>query len=450
MPGPPPSPAGAPVVAVDFGATSIRIGRIDVAAAKPRLEIVHRVTHHPVPDPDGTLRWDWGRLVAEMERGLHRAITRGPVASIGIDTWGVDYGLLDDAGRLIEPPASYRDPRTGNYRQVVDRVGAERLYAIAGLQLMPINTIFQIAAHDPEALARSRHLVMLPELLAHHLTGAVTAEVTSAGTSGLLDLATGDWSDELADAVGLPRRLLPPLRRAGWLVGTWRGIPVHLVGGHDTASAVLGGGLDDASFVSTGTWLLVGRVQDGPDTSEWARTARFTNEQGAEGGIRLLRNVAGWWLVEECRRIWGAADLEGLLDDAALVGPVPIVDATDDRFLAPADMPAALVDAAGLGADASRAEIIRCAVESMAAAAAAIAIQLDRPSIRIFGGGIRSGLFTERLRHHSGLDVSTGPIEAAALGNAVSQSLALGVFDDVATARRALNGQADNVIREGR
>jgi rhamnulokinase len=427
-----------PVVAVDFGATSVRICRIDVAAAEPRLEVIHRVAHHPVADDDGTMRWDWARLVAEMERGLDLAISPGPVASIGIDAWGVDYGLLDAGGKLLEPPVSYRDPRTLGYRSVVDRVGAERMYAIAGLQLMPINTIFQIAAHDPRSLARARHLVMLPELLAHHLTGAVTAEVTSAGTTGLLDLATGDWSDELADAVALPRRILPELQRPGSLVGTWRGTPVHLVGGHDTASAVLGGAVDDAAFVSTGTWLLVGRVQDRPDTSEWARTGRFTNEQGAAGGIRLLRNVAGWWLVEECRRIWGEADLDGLLDAATDVGQVPAADATDERFLTPADMPAELVAAAGLGRGATRPEIVRCAVESMAASAAKIVDQLERPSVRIFGGGGRSTLFAELLRSHSGLPVSIGPVEATALGNAVSQSLALGVFDDVNTARRAL------------
>ena len=445
-----------PVVAVDFGATSVRIGRIDVAAAEPVLEIIHRVAHHPRSDPDGTLRWDWARLVAEMERGLERALSIGPVASIGIDTWGVDYGLVGEAGELIEPPISYRDTRTSSYRDVVERVGAGRLYDIAGLQLMPINTIFQVAAHDPDSLARARHLVMLPELLAHHLTGSVTAEVTSAGTTGLLDLATGDWSDELAEAVALPGRLLPPLQRAGWPVGMWRGIPVHLVGGHDTASAVLGGAVDGASFVSTGTWLLVGRVQPEPDTTDWARRGRFTNEQGAHGGIRLLRNVAGWWLVEECRRIWGGSDrsdrddLDDLLDAAAAIGPVPIVDATDERFLRPADMPAELVAAAGLGANASRPEIVRCAIESMAAAAATIAVQLDRPSIRIFGGGIRAGLFAERLHVHSGLCVSTGPVEATALGNAISQSLALGVFDDVTSARQALSRPTDELTGEGR
>jgi rhamnulokinase len=433
----------APVVAVDFGAASIRVCRIDVAAANPQLQIVHRAKHHPVADSSGTLRWDWTRLLTELDRGLGKAIEAGPVASIGIDTWAVDYGLLDASGALVEDPVSYRDHRTAGYRAVVERIGEERLFEIAGLQLMPINTIFQLAAHHPEALRRARYLLMLPELLAHHLTGEVTGELTSAGTTGLLDLATDDWSDELVEAVGLPRQLLPPIRRPGALVGTWEGIPVRLVGGHDTASAVLGGGHDGSAFISAGTWLLVGRDQPRPDTSTWARHGRFTNEHGAAGGIRLLRNVAGWWLVEECRRVWGDPDLDGLLEAAAAVGPTPSADATDDRFLAPDDMPAEISSAAGLGSAVSRPEIIRCALESMASSAAVVLEQLGLDSVQVFGGGSRSPLLLDLLRQHSGRTVTVGPVEATALGNAMSQALALGVFDSVGEARQALAVQAD-------
>lgn len=428
------------VAAVDFGAMSIRVCRIDLDVAEPELEIVHRAAHHPVDDGAGTLRWDWDRLVGEMERGLELAMDAGPLASIGIDAWGVDYGLVDAAGELVEPPVSYRDRRTAGYRHVVARIGERRLYEIAGLQLMPINTIFQLAAHDAGVLGRAGHVVMLPELLAHHLTGEITAELTSAGTTGLLDLATGDWSDELVDAIGLRRSLLPPIRPPGFLVGSWRGVPVHLVGGHDTASAVLGGGSEGAAFVSAGTWLLVGRMIEHADTSAAAQAGRFTNEQGAAGGIRLLRNVAGWWLVEECRRRWGTPDLDALLAAAAELDPVPTVDATDERFLAPADMPAELTAAAGLGAGASRAEVVRCAVESMARSAATIVDRLGLGAVQVFGGGARSGLLLELLARHVDGRVSIGPVEATALGNAMSQGLALGVFGSVAEARRTLAG----------
>ena len=278
---------------------------------------------------------------------------------------------------------------------------------------------------------------MLPELLAYHLTGEITAELTSAGSTGLLDLGTGDWSGELVDAINVSPQLLPAIQRPGTLVGKWRDVPVHLVGGHDTASAVLGGAADGSAYVSAGTWLLVGRMLDGPDTSEPARAARFTNEQGAAGGIRFLRNVAGWWLVEECRRSWGDPHLDDLLTAAAEVGPVPAADATDERFLGPADMAAELVAAAGLG-DASRAEIIRCAVESMAQSTAAVVGQLGLPSVQVFGGGARSVLLLELLAEHVNGAVTVGPVEATALGNAISQGLALGVFRSVAEGRRTL------------
>ena len=303
---------------------------------------------------------------------------------------------------------------------------------------MPINTIFQLAAHDRDALAQARHLLMLPELLAYHLTGEITAELTSAGSTGLLDLSTEDWSGELLDAIDVSPGLLPPIQRPGTLVGKWRDVPVHLVGGHDTASAVLGGAAHGAAYVSAGTWLLVGRMLDGPDTTESARLGRFTNEQGAAGGIRFLRNVAGWWLVEECRRAWGDPDLEELLSDAAGVGPVPAADATDERFLAPADMATELASAAGLGAGVSRAEITRCAVESMAQSTAAVVKQLGLRSVQVFGGGARSELLLRLLTEHVDGTVTVGPVEATALGNAMAQGLALGVFGSVAEGRRAL------------
>jgi rhamnulokinase len=442
-----------PVVAVDFGASSMRVCRVDLDERPPRVEVVHRVTHHPVRHADGSLRWDWARLLTEVERGLKRALSRGPVVSIGVDTWAVDYGLLDARGRLIEPPYSYRDHRTAGYAEVVDRIGADRLYQIAGLQLLPFNTLFQLAAHDREQLSRTAHVVMLPELVGAHLTGIVTAETTSAGSTGLLDLRTGNWSAELCDAIGLRHGLFPAIEPTGTRLGTWHGVPVHLVGGHDTASAVLGGATDGEAFVSAGTWLLVGREQLRPDTSEAARIAGFTNEQGAFGGIRFLRNVAGWWLVEECRRAWGEPDLDALLTAAAHL-PVPerLVDALEDRFLAPDDMPRELCDAAGLSPDASHVEIVRVAVESMAAATCAVIKAMpgsktsEPTGLRVFGGGARASLYTAALRRRTSLSVDVGPVEATALGNALAQGIALGAFPDVRAARATLTSP-EEVVR---
>jgi rhamnulokinase len=429
-----------PVVAVDFGASSIRVVRVELDDGPPEVTVVHRCEHGPVRSADGHRRWGWDRLMAELRRGLDLALALGPVASIGVDTWGVDYGLLDERGELVEPPYSYRDDRTAAYRTVVDRVGERRLYEIAGLQMLPFNTIFQLAAHDREVLGRAAHVVMLPELVVHALTGEVTAERSSAGTTGLLDLGTGQWSDELCGAIGLDRGLLPRIRPAGTRAGRWRDVPVHLVGGHDTASAVCGGAVDGEAFVSAGTWLVVGRERADPDTSEAARRAGFSNELGALGGVRFVRNVAGWWLLDECKRQWGIVDVDRLLAEAASVGgDVRVFDATDPRFLAPADMEDEVRVAAGLSPQASRAAVVRCIVESMAATTSSVVALLGEVrGIRVFGGGSRSTGYLDALRLRSGLPVSVGPVEATALGNALVQGVALGVYESLDAARASL------------
>ena len=434
------------VAAVDFGASSIRVCRVELGDGVPRLEVVHRHEHRTRANADGTLCWDWGRLLSETERGLALALDRGPLASIGVDTWGVDYGLLDRRGDLLAPPVSYRDPRTeGAWRAVVDRVGRDRLYAISGLQLLPFNTIFQLAAQDREQLAAAAHVLMLPELVVHHLTGTITGEITSAGTTGLLDLGTGDWSDGLCTAIGLPRRVLPELAPAGTPVGTWRGVPVHLVGGHDTASAVVGGSAPAHAFVSSGTWLIAGREQPQPDTSNAARDAGFSNEQAVPTGVRLLRNVAGWWLVEECRRAWGGPALDDLVAEAAASPPIETFDACADRFVAPPHMPSEIASACGLPNDAPRGQIVRAAIDSMAATTIAVLGALPRGAdvppcrgIRVFGGGVRAPLFLDALRARTELEVSVGPVEATALGNALVQGCALGAYASLDEARATL------------
>jgi rhamnulokinase len=431
------------VLAVDFGATSVRVCRVEVGEGAPALEVVHRVAHVPVADRTGHLRWDWARLVETMQVGLELGLGLGPVASIGIDTWAVDHGLLDGDGRLLGDPYSYRDDRTARYRDVVDRVGERELYERTGLQLQPFNTIFQVAAHDRAELARARHLLFLPELLVHHLTGAVVAERTSAGASGLVDITTGTWSPELCDAVGLDRALLPDILPAATPVGTWRGVPVHLVGGHDTASAVaaMGGRPGPGTaFVASGTWLLVGREQDAPDTSERARAANFTNETGVLGGYRHLRNVTGFWLLERCRPAWGDRTVPDLVAEAeAVTAEVPTFDARDERFLNPDDMVAEVCAAAGLPVGTERSVVTRCVIESLAATTASVLDQLGGVTdVRLFGGGVQVPLLRRRLAEVTGLPVHAGPAEAAALGNAMVQGIALGIYEDLPDARAAL------------
>jgi len=434
------------VAAVDFGASSIRVCRVELGPDAPRLSVVHRYAHSPAADGSGVLRWDWARLLAETEKGLAAAQEAGPLASIGVDTWGVDYGLLDAHGDPVAPPVSYRDDRTAGYAAVIDRLGgAAALYDLTGVQLVPYNTVFQVAAHDPAERDRARHLLMLPELVVHHLTGAVVGEPTSAGTSGLVDIRTGAWSPALAAGIGLDSAVLPDILPAGTPVGTWQGVPVHLVGGHDTASAVAAMGAGAGSrpaFVSTGTWLLVGREQPDPDLSDAARAANLTNEIGVLGGVRLLKNLAGGWLLEGCRPGWGDPPIRGLIEQAATVVDVPEsrLDPTDARFLHPDDMLGEVTGALGLPRDTPPAVVTRVVVESLAAGTAGVLAELPgaAPSdIHVFGGA-QSALYRRLLARCTGVPVHAGPAEATALGNAVVQGIALGVYHDLADARRHL------------
>jgi rhamnulokinase len=444
------------VLAVDLGATSVRVVAVDLDAPEPAAQVLHRWPHQPVRHADGSLRWDWQGILREVERGLELGLAGGPVASIGVDGWGVDYGLLDGRGALLSPPYSYRDERTGDWRATAERIGADHLYAVTGIQLLHLNTVFQLAAHDRSELGRAARLLLLPDLVVRTLTGFDGAERSNASTTALLDARTGAWSAELLEAVGLDPALLPPIVPAGLAVGSWRGVDVHTVGSHDTASAFVGvpGVPGPGSVVvSSGTWVLVGAERPAPDTSGKAREANFSNEAGALGGVRFLKNVTGFWLLERCRAAWGNPAVEELAAAAAEVrGPVRLVDPGDARFLAPADMEAEIRAAAGLGAAASRAEVVRCILESIASAAARITDELVAVTgtpvdeLLVVGGGARIRLMNELYGRHAGVPVTVGSPEATALGNAVVQGLALGRFERLEDARRWLAIGAERLL----
>jgi rhamnulokinase len=433
------------VLAVDLGATSVRVAAVDLDADDPAVEVVHRWPHGPVAHGDGSLRWDWEGIVAEVERGLDAGTATGPVASIGVDGWGVDYGLLDGRGELVAPPWSYRDRRTEGWMATADRIGPERLYEITGVQQMAVNSIFQLATHERAELDRAERLLLLPDLLVHHLTGHAGAERSNASTTGLLDARTGTWSDELVGDISVRRSLFPEPANAGTLAGTWREVPVHLVGSHDTASAFLGmpgGAASGTVFVSAGTWVIAGVERPEVDTSPESRAANFSNEAGALGGFRFLRNVIGFWLLERCRRAWGDPPLEALLAEAAVVGrPVPSFDVEDERFLAPPEMEAEIRDAAGIDDDAPRGVIVASVLGSIADGVSRIVADLETVTgeapqrLAVVGGGARAGMFHELLARQTGLPVVAGSPEATALGNAVVQGIALGRFDGLPAAR---------------
>lgn len=434
------------VVAVDCGATSVRVCRVDLEAPTLRPEVVHRVGHSARPDAAGHLRWDWERIVGTVIEGLERCIALGPIASIGVDTWAVDYGLLDQDGTLLGAPYCYRDRRTDGFQGLVESFGATAMFAINGLQLQPFNTVFQLAVHDPVELGRAHRVLWLPELIVHTLSGVAVTERTSAGSSGLVDLDTGDWSSDLLALAGVERELLGEITNAGRVVGEWRGIPVSLVAGHDTASAVAGMGTPapgGSAFVASGTWMLAGIERAWPDTSAWAQDHNYTNEAGALGGIRFLRNVTGFWLLERCRDAWGHPDVGTLIAAAERVGAdVPIVDVDVDQLRAPDDLLGEYTSLAGLPRDADRGLVTRSIVESIAARTADVIVDLgdvaEFDDVIVFGGAARMDLLTRRLAERTGCGVRVGPAEAAAVGNAIVQGIALGAFTSIDDGRARL------------
>lgn len=457
-------------VAVDIGASSGRVilGRVGEGA---ELRVVHRFPNG-VEEIDGALRWDIERLHGEVLRGLaaagRAAAAAGErIASIGIDTWAVDYGL-HSAGRLTALPHAYRDSRTEDAVSAVHAVvGPEELYAVGGLQFLPFNTVYQLSA---EPTLEGLTALLIPDLLAYRLAGAERTEVTNASTTGLLDAATGTFSRALMDRLGLPGNLFPPLIEPGEAYGGLlagvaaetglpEGTPVIAVGSHDTASAVAAVPADpakgDFAYVSSGTWSLVGVELDAPVATAESRAANFTNERGVDSTIRFLRNVGGLWLLQECLRQWQAdgVDVPALpeLLDAAAALPAggPRIDVDDDAFIAPGGMPGRIRRAApGCGARlGDPAGIVRCIMDSLADGYArtlrdAGALTGVRPAVvHIVGGGSQNALLCQLTSDATGLPVVAGPVEATALGNLLVQARADGaVSGSLADLRRIVAG----------
>ncbi len=414
--------------AVDIGASGGRVMAGTVEGDGLHLEAVHRFPNG-VADVDGHLRWNLTALVEEVRVGLARV---PDAASIGIDTWGVDYGLLDDEGVLLAEPIAYRDDRTA---KVIDEVHAlvdpTELYGINGLQLLPFNTIYQLAAErQGPHWARAAHVVLLPDLIAHQLTGALGSELTNASTTGLLDVRRRQWSTDLLDRLGIPADRLPPIQPPGTVRGTTdRGTEVTTIGSHDTASAVVAvpATTERFAYISSGTWSLVGLELDAPVLTEAARTANFTNELGVDGRTRFLRNVGGLWLLQECQRAWGRNDLDDLLAAAAgLPGDGPRIDVDDPALIPPGGMPERIAEAAGRPL--SQPATVRCILDSLAAAHARTvqrAADLASTSvevIHIVGGGSQNALLCQLTADAARLPVIAGPVEATALGNLAIQA----------------------------
>lgn len=442
------------LLGVDLGASGGRamLGRFD--GDRVALEELHRFPNEPVRLPGG-LHWDAPRLFRETLRGIETAAGRGvALDAVAVDTWGVDYGLLDARGSLLGLPFHYRDERVaGMVAQVRARIEPDALYAVTGCQTLPLNTLYQLLAEQASpAFDRAATLLLLPDLLAYWLSGEIAAERTIASTTQLFDPRSGDWATEMLARLGIPSLLFPAIQPPGTLRGGLRdelaaetgapvGLPVVATASHDTASAFAAQTSGPGTLViSSGTWSLVGIEAATPIVTPAARAANFTNEAGVAGTTRFLRNVAGMWLIQECRRAWAQAGqphgydaLAAMAEAAPAFGP--LIDPDDPAFAAPGDMPArirAFCERSGQAAPTTPGATVRCALESLTLAYRRVRDLTERVTgqpiarLHIIGGGSRSALHCRLAADATGLPVLAGPEEATALGNVLVQAMALG------------------------
>lgn len=429
--------------------------RVDWDGARFALDAIHRFPQRTIR-ARGHLLWDASDILAQIRAGIRKGVRSGvELSGIGIDAWGVDYGLLDEQGRLLENPHHYRDPRTdGMLAAVRPALSEADLFKMTGVQSMAINTLYQLAsviAGGSDALDGADCLLLIPDLFQYFLCGEKRAEYTEATTTELLSIAVRDWDTEILGRIGIPRRILPgvcgpgtilaPLHRELAEACGLRGRPACIaVASHDTASAVAAiPGLDqDSIFLSSGTWSLMGVPVDAPNTSEDAFRLGFTNEGAADGGVLLLKNLCGLWILQECQRGWQPAqeskqweEIAGAATRAAAFRS--LIDASAAEFQNPLSMPEAIARYCARSeqpAPETLGEFARCALESLALLYRRTLDDLRRLTgrrfgvIRMVGGGSMNPLLCQMTADACQLPVVAGPAEAAALGNGIVQAIA--------------------------
>jgi len=443
------------IAAVDLGASSGRVLLARFDGQRLGLEEVHRFPNRPVT-LHGHRFWNMLGLWDEILAGLRKARKlAGTLDSIGVDTWGVDYGLVDASGFLLGQPFQYRDHRTdGVMEQVFARVPREVLYRRTGIQFMPINTLFQLYAHErmqPGELAHAHRLLLIPDVLHNWLCGSFTIERTNATTTQCWDPVAGAWVTDLLDQLAIPTEMLPPVVEAGTALGEvlpeWRGdlgaAQVVAPATHDTGSAIVAipAQLADSwGYISSGTWSLVGVELQRPIMTPETLTANFTNEGGVFGTTRFLKNVMGLWLLQECQRSFARAghaiEYDTLLADVdAVAAFAALIDPDDPRFLAPQDMPGAInayLLEHGQAPLAAPAAFARCIMESLVLRYRAVFQQISQltgallKQVHIVGGGARNARLNQWLADALDVPVIAGPYEATAYGNALMQLVGLG------------------------
>jgi rhamnulokinase len=453
------------MVSIDLGAQSGRValGRYDGETLS--VTELHRFPNVAVRAA-GTLHWDALRLHEGVLEGLRLAAREagGSIDSVAVDTWGIDFALLDSAGRLVGNPVHYRDERTqGAMQQVFALIPRQELYARTGIQLMPINTVFQLAsmaAADDPSLAAASSLLMMADLFHYWLSGVQACELTNATTSQVYDPASGDWAGDLLERLRIPATIFPEIVPPGTVLGpllpqvadeTRLGKAVVVATAtHDTAAAVAAIPFFEpgSAYISSGTWSLVGVELDAPVIDERSFVANLTNERGVAGTL-LLRNMTGLWMLDECRRAWARAgadvdyeDLIARIEQAT--GLRSIVDTDDPAFLAPGDMPRRIRDhcaRVGEPPPVDQAAVARCVLESLALKYRQTIDLLETvtrsrpPAIHVVGGGALNRLLCQWTADATGLPVIAGPVEAAEIGNLAVQALAIGELASIVEVR---------------
>lgn len=456
-------------VAVDLGAGSGRTLVGGLADGRLAWREAHRFQYAPVTR-DGHLRWDIEALVDGVREGLRLAASAArasgqQVASVGVDSWGVDYALLDRDGALVEAPICYRDARTaGAMDEVFARVSRDEIYSRTGIQFQPLNTLYQLWAHVRDGFpGRAERLLLMPDYCHHVLCGSFVGERTNASTTQLLSASTGAWDESLFARLGLPLHVMPPIVDAGTSLGRLTPeiaeasglgrVSVVAPGTHDTASAVAATPLEPGwAYISSGTWSLVGVERDAPLVSSAAERAGLTNEAGVCGTTRLLTNVMGLWLLESCRREWAAAGRTWVLQDLlreveCLDGAPGVVYPDDPRFFAPASMVDALRSALTGSGQSAVTDPVRLAaviLDSLALRYAAVIAAIEQvtgqsiPGIHVVGGGAQNHYLNQATADAAGRPVLAGPVEATAAGNLIVQMMAAGTVPSLAAGRRLL------------
>ena len=449
--------------AVDLGATTGRVVNVRLEPDGLDLDVVRRFPTRTIAGDQGELHWDFEQLLTDVRAGVAEAAQRASVRSVAVDSWGVDYGLIGRDGHRRGPVHAYRSQRTAGVMEAAcARVGREHIYSVTGLQFLPFNTAYQLVAATvagDDDLAAATTLLMVPDLVNHELCGSTTNDVTNASTTQLLDALSHRWSDDLVEALGLRRDLLPALHEPGTRLGRMEGVgsgagglEVVAAASHDTASAVVGTPLSTdrpSIYISCGTWALVGCERSSPVMTPAALAANVTNEVGVGGTTRLLKNVTGLWLLEECRRQWSSgqapADLADLVARAAVVtGGLSVIDPDDPRFAGPGAMATRIADAcraSGQPVPDSPAEVTRVILDSLALAWRRTIATIEQVAgieakvIHLVGGGSANTLWVQLCASACDRPVVVGPAEASVIGNALVQAVADGTVRDVADGR---------------